>query len=175
MFYHHFVLFFYFIYWFIYLFCFLGPHPQHMEVPRLGVKLELPLPPTATATPDLSPICDLHHSSWQCWILNPLREARDWTCILKDASWVCYHWATTGTPCSGIFVKRTDLLWNHLCPTVHPWVLYGRWTKREILINQVLWHLAWMKEQRRGGKSRGEENSSKLTKRCNESRGLLFL
>ena len=22
-------------------FCFLGPHPQHMEVPRLGVELEL--------------------------------------------------------------------------------------------------------------------------------------
>ena len=30
-----------FIHSFIYLFCFLGPHPKHMEVPRLGVKLEL--------------------------------------------------------------------------------------------------------------------------------------
>ena len=42
-----------------YSFCFglfLGPHPQHMEVPRLGVKLELQLPAyaTATATLDLS-------------------------------------------------------------------------------------------------------------------------
>ena len=26
---------------FIYLFCFLGPHLWHMEIPRLGVKLEL--------------------------------------------------------------------------------------------------------------------------------------
>ena len=26
---------------FLFVFCFLGPHPWHMEVPRLGVKLEL--------------------------------------------------------------------------------------------------------------------------------------
>ena len=26
---------------------------------------------------------------WQQWILNPLSEARDWTCILLDTSWVC--------------------------------------------------------------------------------------
>ena len=30
--------------------CFLGPHLQHMEVPRLGVELELQLPGYATAT-----------------------------------------------------------------------------------------------------------------------------
>ena len=34
---------------------------------------------TATAMPDPSRICDLHHSSQQCWILNPLSEARDGT------------------------------------------------------------------------------------------------
>ena len=28
----------------------------------------------------------LHHSSRQCWILNPLSEGRDQTCILMDAS-----------------------------------------------------------------------------------------
>ena len=43
------------------------------------------------ATPDLSHLCDLYHSLQQCQILNPLREARDWTCILMDISWVCYH------------------------------------------------------------------------------------
>ena len=32
---------------------------------------------TARATPDLSHICDLPHSLWQCQILNPLSEARD--------------------------------------------------------------------------------------------------
>ena len=54
------------------VFCFLGPHSWHMEIPSLGVKSELQLPAyaTATSTPDLSRICDLHHSSWQCWILN---------------------------------------------------------------------------------------------------------
>ena len=57
-----------------------------MEVPRLGVKSELHLPAytTATATWDLSLICDLYHSSWQRQILNPLSKARDWTHILMD-------------------------------------------------------------------------------------------
>ena len=70
---------------------FLGPHLQHMEFPRLGVKLELQLPACATATAmrDLSSVCDLYHSSWDCRILNPLSETRDWTCILMDAGWVC--------------------------------------------------------------------------------------
>ena len=59
----------------------LGLHPWHMEVPRLGVRLELKPPAyaTATATPDPSRICNLHHSSWQCRILNLLSKARDWT------------------------------------------------------------------------------------------------
>ena len=72
------------------LFCILGPHLWHMEVPRLGVKLELQLPAytTATATWDLSHICNLDHSSWQCWILNPLSEARDQTCILMLVGFV---------------------------------------------------------------------------------------
>ena len=60
-------------------FCLSGPHPQHMEVLRLRVELELqPLAyATAIVTWDLSRICDLHHSSWQCQILNPLSKARD--------------------------------------------------------------------------------------------------
>ena len=44
---------------------------------------------------DSSSIFELHHSSQQCRILNPLREARDRTHVLMDASWV--HWAMTGT------------------------------------------------------------------------------
>ena len=43
---------------------------------------------TVTAMPDPSHICKLHHSSWQRWILNPLSEARDETCILMDTSWI---------------------------------------------------------------------------------------
>ena len=34
---------------------------------------------TATATPDPSSVCNSHHSSQQCRILDPLREARDQT------------------------------------------------------------------------------------------------
>ena len=60
---------------------FLGPFPQHMEVPRLGVESELQPPAyaTATATQDLSCICDLHYCSQQYQILNPLSEARNRT------------------------------------------------------------------------------------------------
>ena len=53
--------------------------------------------PMATAMQNPGHICDPHHRSWQCWILNPLSEARDWTCVLMDASQICFHWATMGT------------------------------------------------------------------------------
>ena len=92
-----------------------------MEVPRLGVELELqplvyatatemPDPScvfnaTATGMPDLScvfnatatgmpdPSCvfNLHHSSRQRWILNPLSKAQNPTCILMDASQIRFH------------------------------------------------------------------------------------
>ena len=72
-----------------FFFCFLGPHQWHMEVPRLGGQLELWLPAsaTATATPDPSYVFDLHHSSWQCQILNPLSQARDGIHNLMVPSW----------------------------------------------------------------------------------------
>ena len=80
---------------FIYLFiCFLSLHLWHMEVPRLGVKLELQLPAygtdTAIATWDLSHLSDLHHSSGQCQILNSLSEVRDRTCILMESFLLCH-------------------------------------------------------------------------------------
>ena len=57
-----------------------------MEVPGLGVELELQLLAyaTAIAMPDPSHICDRHHSLQQPWILDPLSEARDLTCIFMD-------------------------------------------------------------------------------------------
>ena len=71
-----------------------------MEIPRLGVKLELPLPAyaTVTATQDPSHMCDLHHSSQQCQILNPLMEAGDRTHILMDTSQIHFHCAVMGNP-----------------------------------------------------------------------------
>ena len=61
-----------------------------MEVPRLGVELELQLLAYAavTATWDPSHTYNQHHSSWQRQILNPLSEVRNQTCILTDTSWV---------------------------------------------------------------------------------------
>ena len=38
-----------FVLFFVFVFCFLGPHPQHIEVPRLGVQWELQLPAYTTA------------------------------------------------------------------------------------------------------------------------------
>jgi len=83
-----------------YFFFLLGPLLQHMGVPRLGVESELQLPAyaTATATWDLRCVCDPHHSSRQCQILNPLSKARDQTCILMDPRWFVNHWDMKGTP-----------------------------------------------------------------------------
>ena len=57
-----------------------------MDVPMLGVKSELQLLvyTTAMATPDPSHVFNLHCSSQQPWILNPLSEVRDQTHILID-------------------------------------------------------------------------------------------
>ena len=90
---------FWFLWVFVFFFGFLGLHLRHMEVPRLRVETELQLraSTTAAATWDLSCICDLHCNPWQHWILNPLREARDRTCILVDTSWAPYRQARTGT------------------------------------------------------------------------------
>ena len=81
-----------------FVFCFLGPHPQHMEILRLGLQSELQLPATATATQVPSRVCDLHHSSGQRWIPNPLGKVRDRTCILTDTSQIHFHCTTMGTP-----------------------------------------------------------------------------
>ena len=88
------------IFFFFFFFCFLGLHPQHKEIPRLGGELELQLlaSVTGTAMQDPSDVCDLHHSSRQRQISNPLNEARDRTRILMNMSQVHIHWATMGTP-----------------------------------------------------------------------------
>ena len=81
-------------------------HSQHMEVPRLGAESELQLPTyaTATAMQDPSRVCDLYHFSRQHWILNPLSEARDQTCVLMDTSWVRFRCTTMGTPMHAKFL-----------------------------------------------------------------------
>ena len=96
------------IYLFIYLFSFLGLHPWPLEIPRLGVTLELQLLAyiTATATWDSSHVCDLHHSSRQCRILNPLIEARDRNRNLMVPSQIRFRFATMGTPAGAIAINN---------------------------------------------------------------------
>ena len=55
-----------------------------MEVPRLGVEVELQLLATATAMQDPSCVCNLHHSSLQHQIFNPLSEPG----IEPETSWL---------------------------------------------------------------------------------------
>uniref|UniRef100_A0A8D0R123 Serine/threonine kinase 31 n=1 Tax=Sus scrofa TaxID=9823 RepID=A0A8D0R123_PIG len=59
-----------------------------MEVPRLGVESELQAPAyaRATATRDPSHVCNLHHSSRQHRIVNPLSKGRDRACNLMSIS-----------------------------------------------------------------------------------------
>ena len=57
-----------------------------MEVPTLELWLAY-----ATAMLDLSCMCDLHHSSQQHQIFNPLSKARGQTCVLMDASQICFR------------------------------------------------------------------------------------
>ena len=90
---------FYFIL-FLFYFCFLRPHLRHMGVPRLEVDSELQLPAhtRATATRDLSHICDLHQSSWQHQSPDPLSKARDPTHILIDTSRIHFCCTARGRP-----------------------------------------------------------------------------
>ena len=116
---------FYLIFW---VSVFLGPQPQHMEVHRLGVKSELQLPAytTATTMQSRSCICNLHHSSRQCQILDLLNEARDWTLILLDTSWIHYHWSMTVTP-HLIFIKFQWGWYYHI-----DFLSQGNWNKELI-------------------------------------------
>ena len=98
----------FFLFFLFFFLFFLGPHSWHVEVLRLGVqsKLQLPAYARATAMPDPSLNCDLHHSSWQRWILNPLREARNWTQSLMVPSQIRFHCATMGIPKFSFVVLR---------------------------------------------------------------------
>ena len=88
---------------------------------QLGVESELQLPAyaTATATPDLSHVYDLHHSSWQHRILNRLSKARDQTLNFMVPSWIHFHCATTGTPFEPILKLSLSLISKN-CFHNHP-------------------------------------------------------
>ena len=78
----------------------------------------------ATAMPDLSHVCDLHHSSWQRRTLNPLSEARDRTRNLMALSCIRFCCATMGTPrlrfliTSAKFVLPHKVTWQQVPSTL---------------------------------------------------------
>ena len=105
-----------------------------MEVPRLGVKLELQLMAytTATAIQDPSHIWDLCRSLWQCQILNSLSEARHQTCILTyTICWVLNLLSKQELP--HFFFNTTWILNNLTSSGTHP---------LEELFQ--LWRLIWL-------------------------------
>ena len=75
-----------------------APEAYGSSQTRGRLELQLSGCATATATWDLSHICDLHHSSWQGQVFHPLSEARDWTCIFTSTNRVHFPWATKRTP-----------------------------------------------------------------------------
>ena len=111
------------------LFCFLGPHPRHVEVPRPGVKSELQLPAstTATATPDPGRILNLRCSLRQCRILDPLQEAGDQTCILMDPSQVHFHLSHNRNSRSPLVTSVNCSQGHNSSPHVQTCIFAARW------------------------------------------------
>ena len=94
----------------LFVLCLFRAVPEAYRSLQAGVESELQLPAytAATAPPDLSLIRDLWHSLWQCWILNPLREARDQTRILMDTSQVLNLLSHNGNFLSSLFEWTSD-------------------------------------------------------------------
>ena len=61
---------------FFFVFFFQGHTCGIWRLPGEGSNQSYSCRPTTQPTWDPSHIYDLHHRSWQCWILNPLRESR---------------------------------------------------------------------------------------------------
>ena len=84
-----------------FFFWFLGPHPWHMKY-QTRDQMSCSCRPTPQPQPlgiqATSVIYTTAQSNTWSLILNPLSRARDWTHILIDTSWICFHWATTRTP-----------------------------------------------------------------------------
>ena len=86
------------------------------------MELQLPGYTTATGTWNSNQICDLKHSSWQCQ-MDPLSEARDWTSILIDTSWIPFL----------LCHKRNS---EYLCIYDHQWTVY--------ILEMILWKVCFL-------------------------------
>ena len=70
---------------------------------------------------DLSWVCDLHHSSWQPQILNPLNEAGNQTRILMDTVQVHFRCATTAPPPPELYIITSFDPSQHNISTLKDW------------------------------------------------------
>ena len=113
---------------------FLGLPPQHTEISRLGVESKMQLlasataMASATATWDLSCVCNLQHSSQQCLILN--HQVRPG--IIPTSSWILLGLVTTvpptGTPGKLWFKNDFEFARVGSLPTVCGSSLARDWT-----------------------------------------------
>ena len=123
------LFFFFFFFFFFFWFSLLYQLVLCVGVFFMLFVLFLPAYTSATEIPDPSCIYDLHHSSWQLWILNPLIEARDPTHNLMFPSWIRFHCATAGpsipqflylipSPLKPPQISETEFI-------VHPWQFHS--------------------------------------------------
>ena len=108
-----------------------------MEVPRLGVQSEPQLLAYAT-------VCDLHDSSWQHQILNPVREAGNRICVLMDAGQIRFCGATMETLTitlkqhfSGDMEGCSAFSWLHTCGTLLQPTCHESWALRDMLCSHA--------------------------------------
>ena len=95
------------------LFVFLGPHSWHMEVPRLGVKLELQLPAYATAHSNAG---SLTH-----WARPGIKPVSLWILV-----GLLNGWATMGTPALFLVPQfRVVVWWGVMVPESKSCLLLG--------------------------------------------------
>ena len=104
------LLLFFFFFFFFFNFCLFRATPAAHGRSQARGQIGAAACATATATADLRCVCDLHHSSLQHWILNPLSGARDQTYIFMDTSQVRYCWSTIGTSSLNFSLSLCHLL-----------------------------------------------------------------
>ena len=90
-------------------------------------------PTGATATPDPSCICNLHHSSQQGWILNPLSQARDQTHFLRDTCRVPNPLSGNGNSS----VKFHFRIKTNILISIHPKSCTGQVATRQLLSFEI--------------------------------------
>ena len=87
--------------------CFLGPHLQHMEVPRLGVELEpQPLQHQIQAMSATYTTAHGNAGSSTHWARPGIEPASSWILV-----WFVNRWATKGTPsCLKFFDDKNQII-----------------------------------------------------------------